>query len=173
MGCFILASWLDDKMPGAMDDSSPDTTDTPDTDTRPSPTAQRGAWLDLITAAKTVGVTERTIQRWASKGELQRRVVNSKAEFWIADDRVGQGDVTPDSTDMPQNAPGAMLAVLDRYEAMIARMNDNARQERDPLIQRIEELATENGRLKAELEAERQRHLISPDSDTRPWWRFW
>lgn len=141
----------------------------PDTESDLSP-VERGAWMDIVSACTALGVTERTIQRRVMRGEIQRRTVSGgRAEFWIA-----TPDMSPATSDRPSDAPGGMLALLDRQEALIDHLSDLARQQQAPLLETIREQAEEIGRLKAELTAERERRALTGDtSDTAraSWWR--
>lgn len=123
---------------------------------------ETGAWLDIVSACKALDVTERTIQRRVLRGEIQRRtLLGGRAEFWISGAELS--DVSPDTRqEIPQDERSVALAVVAQYGA---------------LIQRIEDLATENGHLRAELEAERERRVLPDTSavtpDRRPAWIRW
>lgn len=144
----------------------------PDNEPDLSPVS-RGAWLDIVSACTALGVTERTIQRRVMRGEIQRRTVSGgRAEFWISE--AATSDLAPVTPDIAQDAHSGALAVLDRQEALIDHLSDLARQQTAPLVETIRQQAEEIGRLKAELEAARERPTVTGDTpDTRRWWRFW
>jgi hypothetical protein len=137
-------------------------------------TAESGAWLDVTQACAYLGITDRTLHRRVARGEIKRQVLPGRhSEFWIpgATRQETSSDTTPDER-------GGMLAPRDLLEAVLTA----SRQEQALLIeeltrsrQQLTEQAEEIGRLKAELEAERERHNVSADTDTArpPWWRRW
>jgi hypothetical protein len=87
--------------------------------------------------------------------------------------------VVEDALERAGASDGALLP-LERAEAL-ARYNRDLVgplvEHVDRLTRRIEELAEENGKLKAQLEQATQESTRQPDATPeralKPWWRFW
>lgn len=153
-------------------------------------------WLDIGQAAQAYGVSERTLRRRLTRGELDAgHVKTAKGREWrIRPPGAGETTVTGQGTPEPAPAAtddtGGPLVPLARVEALLAPIVD----ERDRLrveVDRLQEARLEQGRADAEtigrlrgrleaLEAElaRLRSDSTPAppaaaTTARPSWQFW
>lgn len=154
-------------------------------------TSEPGAWMPILQAAERLRITDRSIRRMAAEGRLLRRLERGKAEVWIPESMpaVTGTDESPDvnqdihdddvRTSIDDNA--GTMTIMSQQRAMIEWVNDLAARQTAPLLdmidardETIQALERENGRLKAELDAEKARQVTSTDvKDARPWWVRW
>lgn len=120
---------------------------------------------ELLTAdeaAKLIGISSRSVRRYADAGSIeQRRVgrkvlfVRSSVEAYARDNVMTGMTVAPPIEMVPQ---GPMLELIERYAAEIARLN------------------AENGYLRGKLEAAEAQLLqapAEPKATSRPRWKWW
>lgn len=126
---------------------------------------------DLLTAddaAKVIGISSRSVRRYADAGQIEQRRVGRKVLFVrssveaYARDNVMTGMTVAAPVEMVEQGP--MLELIDRYATEIARLN------------------AENGYLRGKLEAAEARLLEAPADvpavvpvmtpvTQRPWWQ--
>jgi hypothetical protein len=137
-------------------------------------TAEAGAWLDTAQACAFLGITDRTLFRRVSRGEIKRQLLpGRRSEFWIPG-----GTRQETHPDMRQDEPDESLAVMSQQLALLERQGEITALQIAPLMdeltrsrQQLTEQAEEIGRLKAELDAERGRAKLSDDTKRQPWWQ--
>lgn len=139
--------------------------------------ATTGEWLTVADAATRLHCSGRTVHRKITTGELPKRTLRGgRIRVWVSEALVQQieQDDVDDMAETSSDIVDAGVAIIGQQRAMIAWLNEQAREQTAPLVQRIEELSRENGRLQAELDAERARQVPAVDvRDARPWWRKW
>ena len=122
---------------------------------------QRGEWLTVRQAAIRLGVSERTLYRRVHDGTLRTRETVAGREVWTPLSEMA-GDARPVSgTDDEERA----LVLVERFAMLTER-------QAGPLLERLEALARENGRLQARV-TELEARLSTPDTgqaapDTAP-----
>jgi hypothetical protein len=148
-----------------------------DSDTATTEAATGGEWISRRGAMRRLGISDRTLFRWAAQGKLTtRKRGDGQLEVWIP---LTEGDDT--GTAMAEGETERALALVDRLGELVARQTA-------PLVAEVSRLARENGELQernaqltqriAELEA----MPVPPDSGTAmaeaapdapraPWWR--
>jgi hypothetical protein len=156
-------------------------------DTEPT---QAGEWLDLRAAAMRLGVSDRTLFRRISAGKLVKRErADGRIEVWLP--------LTDGQTASPDSVGHTEEQQAERVLAVAQRFNDAVSlavsQQLAVHVEKITELARENGELSAEntrlrervaeLETRQTASATMTDtvsvSDTsgepprRPWWQFW
>lgn len=154
-------------------------------------TSDPGEWMPVLQAATRLNVTDRSVRRMVAEGRLLRRLERGRAEVWVPESMPAMtgSDESPDVTQDGPDIEGrtstddtaGTLAVISQQRAMIEWVNDLATRQTAPLLamidsrdETIQALERENGRLQAELDAERARQVTSADvQDRRPWWRRW
>ncbi len=125
---------------------------------------------ELLTAdeaAKLIGISSRSVRRYADAGQIEQRRVGRKVLFlrvsveaYARDNAVTGMTVAPTVEMVPQ---GPMLELIERYAAEIARLN------------------AENGYLRGKLETVEAQLTQTPEEpeppaqpERRPWWkRLW
>ncbi len=118
--------------------------------------SETGAWLTLEDAARFLRVTVRTVDR---RSLPKRHLPGQPVEVWVA------GASSDDVSDLSTTHVGRDDHADERAIALSERVSDVVGRQMAPLLaelaasrQRIEDLARENGRLTAELEALRASH---------------
>ena len=144
----------------------------------PVTASEPGAWLSIQDAAHHLSVSERTIYRKADQGKLRRRSrPDGRVEVFVP--MTLPSDKSDDSSDNGSQQ-GALLLVEHLTHAL-TRQAEAFNAELAASRQRIEDLARENGRQAAELEAARAKIstllactvTVGTDPTTGALWRFW
>jgi hypothetical protein len=125
--------------------------------------SEAGAWLSLEDAARFLRVTVRTIDR---RGLPKRRLPGRPTEVWVAGADDSVSDVTETSDGHIGHADERAIALSERVSDVVGRQMAPLLAELAASRQRIEDLARENGRLTAELAAERAKSAT--DASTAP-----
>ena len=118
---------------------------------------------ELLTAdeaAKLIGISSRSVRRYADAGQIEQRRVGRKVLFlrasveaYARDNAVTGMTVAPTVEMVPQ---GPMLELIERYAAEIARLN------------------AENGYLRGKIETVEAQLAQTPEEpERRPWWKRW
>jgi len=124
---------------------------------------------ELLTAdeaAKLIGISSRSVRRYADAGLIEQRRVGRKVLFlrasveaYARDNPMTGMTVAPTVEMVPQ---GPMLELIERYAAEIARLN------------------AENGYLRGKLETVEAQLTQTPEEpeppaepERRPWWKRW
>ncbi len=116
-------------------------------------------------AGKLIGISSRSVRRYADAGHIEQRRIGRKVLFVRASveayarDNVMTGMTLAPAVEMVEQGP--MLELIDRYATEIARLN------------------AENGYLRGKLEATEARLLqaapdmpvMTPDTKRRSWWQ--
>jgi excisionase family DNA binding protein len=155
--------------------------------TSPGATTGTYAGVSVVEAAHTLGVSINTVRKWVKTGRLQaERIARPQGvilRVYLPQQHAAneQAPVAPRQglREDPHEAPAVepqqtppLVPDLARASAM-AEYNralvEPLVREIDELSRRLETLASENGRLSAELESARSRLEPQPC----PWWRRW
>lgn len=102
-----------------------------------------GDWLPPAEAARRIGVSERTLWRRVTAGQLLRKVVSGKALVLVP---VAGSVPNPSDLTVPDAPDGLALAVIEE----LRRQHDEAAERLTRQAGHIEELERQTGKLEAE-----------------------
>jgi hypothetical protein len=148
---------------------------------------QAGEWCDIHTAALRLGVTDRTLYRRVKTGKLAKRErPDGRTEVWLT--VTERHDTVSDTVGHTEEIQaGRALAITQRFNDAVSLA---VSQQLAVHVDKIAELAEENGRLKRIIAELTERPTMSETKSdtvseppvtletpqqpaTRPWWRFW
>ena len=140
--------------------------DGPATDSQPL----IGEWLSPPEAEQRLGISERTLYRRIARGRLRKRTLDDgRTEIWVSVPATDAGSHAPSveygrgaanadySTDSDRQQPSERaLALMDRFNAALARQVEPLVRELADTRRQLVELAEQTGRL-----TERTEHLVA------------